>query len=207
MVTELLDAIVAWRTFLVALVVFGFAPGALLRLIVLAFPRDDPRRRELLAELPTVARTERPFWVFEQLEGALVEGIGERVVRVATRRITRRWHPEVLIHRGIFLEDPESVPHYFVKVINRSRRDIAITDVWFDANRPVPIMLPERPLPTRLRPHETWEGWIEAAALAQVPDVERSGRVRLAIGKLIRSRRNKNLPPSGPVAGGGTPTG
>jgi hypothetical protein len=41
MVSELLDAFVSWRTFLIALVVFGFAPGALLRLIVLAFP---PRR-------------------------------------------------------------------------------------------------------------------------------------------------------------------
>jgi hypothetical protein len=61
MVTELLDAIVSWRTFLIALVVFGFAPGAVLRLIVLAFPRDDPRRRELLAELPTVAAPNDPF--------------------------------------------------------------------------------------------------------------------------------------------------
>jgi hypothetical protein len=102
MVMELLDAIVSWRTFFIALLVFGFAPGALLRLIVLAFPRDDPRRQELLAELPTVARTERPFWVFEQLERALFEGIGERVARLATRRITRRWHPESLIPGGSF---------------------------------------------------------------------------------------------------------
>ena len=75
MVTELLDAIVSWRIFLVALVVFGFAPGALLRLIVLAFPCGDPRRRELLAELHAVPRLERPFWVLEQLEVALCEGV------------------------------------------------------------------------------------------------------------------------------------
>ncbi len=79
MITELLDAIVSWRTLLVALVVFGFAPGALLRLIVLAFRRDDPRRSELLAELHAVPRLERPFWVFEQLEVALFEGIHGRV--------------------------------------------------------------------------------------------------------------------------------
>ncbi len=92
MVTELLDAIVSWRTFLVALLVFGFAPGALLRLIVLAFPRDDPCRSELLAELHAVPRLERPFWVFEQLEVALSEGIWERVVWTATGRIIHRWH-------------------------------------------------------------------------------------------------------------------
>ncbi len=92
MVTELLDAIVSWRTFLVALLVFGFAPGALLRLIVLAFPRDDPCRSELLAELHAVPRLERPFWVFEQLEVALSEGIWERVVWAATGRVIHRWH-------------------------------------------------------------------------------------------------------------------
>jgi hypothetical protein len=83
--------IVSWRTLLLALLVFGFAPGALLRLIVLAFHRDDPRRRELLAELPTVSRVDRPFWVIEQLERALFEGIWERVTWAATGRIIHRW--------------------------------------------------------------------------------------------------------------------
>jgi hypothetical protein len=75
---ELLDAVVSWRIFVVALLVFGFAPGAMLRLIVLAFHPEDPRRRELLAELHCVPRIERPFWVIEQLEVALFEGIGSR---------------------------------------------------------------------------------------------------------------------------------
>jgi DNA-binding transcriptional MerR regulator len=71
----------AWPTFLIALLVFGFAPGALLRLIVLAFRRDDPRRRELLGELYAVPRIERPFWVIEQLEVALFEGLRGRFAR------------------------------------------------------------------------------------------------------------------------------
>lgn len=83
---ELLDAIVSWRAFMVALLVFGFAPGALLRLIVLAFPRDDDRRMELLAELHHVPRIERPFWVVEQMEVALFEGILERVKGLGKRR-------------------------------------------------------------------------------------------------------------------------
>jgi hypothetical protein len=77
--------IVSWPTLVLALVVFGFAPGLVLRLIVLAFPRDDPRRKELLGELHAVPRFERPFWVAEQLEVALVEGLAPRlpvVVRV-----------------------------------------------------------------------------------------------------------------------------
>jgi hypothetical protein len=89
---EVLDAIVNWRTGLVVLLVFGFAPGALLRLIVLAFRRDDPRRSELLAELYRVPRWERPVWVAEQLERALSEGLWERITWAATGRVIHRWH-------------------------------------------------------------------------------------------------------------------
>jgi hypothetical protein len=84
--------VLSWPTLGLALLIWGFAPGALLRLIVLAFHRDDPRRRELLAELYAVPRVERPFWVAEQLEVALVEGLGERLVWAATGRIIHRWH-------------------------------------------------------------------------------------------------------------------
>jgi hypothetical protein len=100
MVPELLEFIVNWRTGLVVLLVFGFAPGALLRLIVLAFRRDDPRRSEMLAELHRVPRLERPIWVVEQLEVALFEGIGERVLGVATGRIIYRWHLESGVRRN-----------------------------------------------------------------------------------------------------------
>ena len=79
--TSLILHVIGWPAFLLALLVFGFAPGALLRLIVLAFDRDDPRRQELLAELYAVSRIERPFWVAEQLEVALIEGLGNRVRR------------------------------------------------------------------------------------------------------------------------------
>jgi hypothetical protein len=69
----------AWPTLGVALLVFGFAPGAFLRLIVLLYNRENPRRRELIGELYSVPRIERPFWVAEQLETALFEGLRERM--------------------------------------------------------------------------------------------------------------------------------
>jgi hypothetical protein len=79
MIAELLDTITSWRTALVVLLVFGPAPRAVLRLIVLAFRRDDPRRRELLAELHAVPRRDRPAWVLEQFEVAFVEGLWPRL--------------------------------------------------------------------------------------------------------------------------------
>jgi len=92
--TEISAAAVSWPTLVLALVVFGFAPGAALRLIVFAYPRDDPRRQELLAELYAVPRWERPFWVAQQIEEALFEGLWERVVWAATGRVIHRWRLE-----------------------------------------------------------------------------------------------------------------
>jgi hypothetical protein len=88
---SLIFQIVSWPTFGSALAVFGFAPGAVLRLIVLAFPREDPRRQELLAEVYAVPRIERPFWVAQQLEVALFEGLrGRFALRIDRMRNPRR---------------------------------------------------------------------------------------------------------------------
>jgi hypothetical protein len=76
---ELLEAVVSWPNMLLVLLVFGFAPGFCLRLIVLAYPRGDPRRSELIAELYAVPRIQRPLWVAEQLETALFEGLPHRL--------------------------------------------------------------------------------------------------------------------------------
>jgi hypothetical protein len=102
--TELREFIVNWRMGLIILLVFGFAPGALLRLVVLAFRRDDPRRSELLAELHRVPRWERPLWVVEQMEVALFEGILERVK--AQRKRRREGRESSLIHRREHVQLP-----------------------------------------------------------------------------------------------------
>lgn len=90
----MVDAVVSLPTLVVALVVFGLAPGLLLRIIIRAFPRGDPRRDELLAELYAVPRLERPFWVVEQVEVAFAEGVWPRLVSAAAGRIVYRWRLE-----------------------------------------------------------------------------------------------------------------
>jgi len=72
---------VTWPGLVATLLFWGFAPGAVLRLIILLFPKEDPRRRELLGELYAVPRIERPFWVIEQLEVGLFEGLRHRYAR------------------------------------------------------------------------------------------------------------------------------
>jgi len=83
---ELLKAVASWQNLLLVILVFGFAPGFCLRLIVLAYPRSNPRRKELIAELYVRSRIERPLWVAEQLETALFEGLGCRVSAGIRRR-------------------------------------------------------------------------------------------------------------------------
>jgi hypothetical protein len=80
--TELLHTVASVPTLLLVTLMFGFAPGFCLRLFVLAYPREDPRRTELVAELYKVPRIQRPLWVAEQLETVLFEGLPHRLAAV-----------------------------------------------------------------------------------------------------------------------------
>lgn len=80
--------------------VFGCTPGFCLRLLILAYPRSDPRRTELIAELYTVPRIQRPLWVAEQLETALFEGLPHRLSAVL-RWIAR--HRQARAKAGLLL--------------------------------------------------------------------------------------------------------
>jgi hypothetical protein len=95
---------------------------------------------------------------------------------------------------------------FFVKVLNRSRtRDIEVTHAWVESVPILPLLTPDRPLPVRLKPDETWETWI---ALKDIPremapsEVMRLVRVQLSNGTIVRSLPNKNVPAVGYVAGG-----
>lgn len=90
-VAELLDTLVSLPTLLLAILIYGFAPGFLLRLLVLVYERDDPRRAELVAELYAVPRLKRVFWVAEQAETAIFDGLVPRVRWAFTGRIILRW--------------------------------------------------------------------------------------------------------------------
>jgi hypothetical protein len=69
--------------------IFGFAPGLMLNLGVLVFPKGHPRREELLAELEVVPFLKRAFWVFQALQITCTEGIPARVSAVRAARRSR----------------------------------------------------------------------------------------------------------------------
>jgi transcriptional regulator with XRE-family HTH domain len=89
-VTDLLIGGSAWwmlpATVLGAAAFFGLFPGVALRLLVLLYPKNHPRRRELVAELYELNRMQRFEWVFQQLETALFEGLPSRLAQRRERR-------------------------------------------------------------------------------------------------------------------------
>lgn len=78
MIEALFGAPTALAAFGISLLIFGFAPGMVLALIVKLIP-DEDRRRELQAELYEVPRWERPYWVAQQFEVALRLGAFPRI--------------------------------------------------------------------------------------------------------------------------------
>jgi hypothetical protein len=140
--TGFIDAVTSPWPLLAALVVFGFAPGAVLRVIVLAFPRDDPRRRERLGELYSVPRLERPLWVFEQLDRALIEGL---VTRYERRQAAKREGDAVTGTLDVTLDDVTlSATDHVVDLVSAVGTEDSLTIRLEPAERTV-VAQPMRP--------------------------------------------------------------
>lgn len=111
----------------------------------------------------------------------------------------------VRVHKAYFTRTDPRVWAYFINVTNTScNRELEITHVWLDTVPPVFALPPDRPLPKRLKPDETWETWIERDRVPGYDPhaVYRLGRVRLSTGQVIRSVENKGIPPRGYIPGG-----
>lgn len=98
----------------------------------------------------------------------------------------------------------------FLTVTNLSKnREIEVTYVWAATTPEAYALPPQRPLPKRLRPDETWETWIMFAELsADERDARllRLGRLRLSTGRIVGSLPDRSVPGFGTVPGGGGST-
>ena len=109
------------------------------------------------------------------------------------------------MHKAYFTGTDPLVCAYFFNITNLSKREIEVTHVWMDCRGKCISADPhERPLPKRFKPDEVWETWIEFEKLPSwihdnpIPH----GRVRLSTGRIIKTRRKKNIPSKGSVPGG-----
>lgn len=78
---KLLESLHAIALYFLAVLLFGFLPGFTLRLLVKLYPPGDERRQVLLADMYERPRSKRWFFVAEQLETVLVEGLPDRIRR------------------------------------------------------------------------------------------------------------------------------
>jgi hypothetical protein len=123
---ELVEAVASWQTLLLAVGVFGFAPGFILRLAVKIYPRDDPRRRELVAEMYIVPRLLRPFYVAEQIETVLFEGTG---ARLNLRRRRRALNRDLIHGFGVAIRETEILLDGWAEIAEFTTEDNEFSDL------------------------------------------------------------------------------
>jgi hypothetical protein len=109
----------------------------------------------------------------------------------------------VLVHAAFFEHEAER-PALFINVTNLfTEQDVEVTHVWIDTAPKTFVIPPQRPLPIRLRPQESWETWVY---FDQLPPNETEGvhelaRVRLSTGDVVGSACNASVPEVGFVPG------
>ena len=99
-----------------------------------------------------------------------------------------------------------NAPCCFINATNLCQNiDLEITHVWIESQPKVYALNKSRPLPKRLKPHETWETWIPFQGIPY--EFIRDGlyqlaRVRLSTGEIVSSFKNEGVPEMGSVPGG-----
>lgn len=109
------------------------------------------------------------------------------------------------MHKASFEGTEPLVKAYFFTITNLSKCEIEVTHVWMECRgEDIDADQPERPLPKRLKPDESWGTWIEFNKLPEWihADPTHHGRVRLSTGKIIKTKQAKKIPSRGSVPGG-----
>ena len=156
-----------------------------------------------LVECEVPDRLQRWQWV------DLFEPAGyDRLLKALAARGIQSLHPattnlRLSIHRAFFL--PFGPECFFFNATNIGiDHDLEITHVWLETSPAVHVVHPDRPLPKRLKPMETWETWVRVDVLDESIEhnVFTLGRVRLSTGEVVSSIRNEFVPSRGYVPGG-----
>lgn len=105
----------------------------------------------------------------------------------------------VLVHKGYFLNNP--IQYFFVKIINAMRYiEVEVTHLWYEKDS-VTVDFLTASLPNRLRPSETCEIPIPAAAIPEHDDIYQNFRVMISTGEVFTSQQNVTVRPYGSIAG------
>jgi hypothetical protein len=137
---------------------------------------------------------------------AILWSVLEKILDVIAPEFLVRRRLRFTVHKATFLSTGRQA--FFLNATNLSKdREIELTHVWLASSPPIAALQPQRPLPKRLRPDETWETWIYADAVPSelheaVIDL---ARARISTGRQVRAKSNVDVPPVGSVPGGPEP--
>jgi hypothetical protein len=139
----------------------------------------------------------------ERLETRTVDEVGSEQNRVSEDRKMPEGKLRLTVHSAYFAATGTQC--FFVNATNISLQwDLEITHVWFATNPEVYVTNPDRPLPRRLKPQESWETWVRTTAIprAALEQTYTLARARLSTGEIIESIENIGVPKYGTVPGG-----
>jgi hypothetical protein len=111
----------------------------------------------------------------------------------------------VAVHFGYFVASGARC--CFINVTNLNPfEEIEVERVWLEFEPPVFALPPDRPLPKRLQPFETWETWVPMSRFpARLPaeaECYGAARARLSNGEVMHSVENIGVAQRGSIPGG-----
>lgn len=71
--------LVGLKVLVSSVLIYGVVPGAVLRILLTAWPKGDPVRAELLADLAMLPYRQRLLFVASQIPNAICDGLGARL--------------------------------------------------------------------------------------------------------------------------------
>ncbi|MCD4694073.1 hypothetical protein K8R62_01815 [bacterium] len=105
------------------------------------------------------------------------------------------------MHEAFFLDDPQKISHYFVKIKNLSKTDIvSVTHVWIIDDNTEKHIINEISLPKKLDPSEIYEFSLKKDSTIDHKNIYNDIRVKLSTDKIYESKKNHKVPPFGHVA-------
>ena len=135
---------------------------------------------------------------------SLAVNLLERAVGIVAPAVLERRRVRFKVHRAMFSMSGRQAVFFNLTNLSKSR-EVEITHVWIASTPPAIALQPNRPLPKRLKPDESWETWIDTDLISNLSwdAVVRLARARLSTGYELKATEDYNVPPIGTVPGGG----
>jgi hypothetical protein len=135
-------------TVIVFAVIFGLTPGFANRVLARAYPKEDPRRAEMIAELYSIPWVERWNWVFQNIERVIHEALPARVAEWLLARAVPTYPRHTIRHRSVrgrreHGRNPNVQDSLIATKVGSHRAVRGRPNYHLDLARPIPLRRPD----------------------------------------------------------------